>query len=148
MTERIEDQAYSIFPFLCNLQKLRRTLLIKLKTRTLLQITIFQRNEASPVALWWLQGAVLSLLASGDSAVLWNAQQLEVDRALKCACALELAARAGVRFPKASLANYGRKFHWTLLVTTELATMLAFGKRTPGQPALTAHWFLWHGPWD
>ncbi len=39
----------------------------------------------------------------------------------------------GVRFPKASLANYGGKSHWTLLVTTELATIVAFGKRTPVQ---------------
>ncbi len=39
--------------------------------------------------------------------------------------------RSGVRFPKASLANYGGKSHWTLLVMTELATIVAFGKRTP-----------------
>ncbi len=38
-----------------------------------------------------------------------------------------------VRFSKALLANYGCKLHWTLLVTTELATIDVFGKRTPGQ---------------
>jgi len=32
----------------------------------------------------------------------------------------------GVHFPKASLANYGHKFSWTLLVMTELGS-----KRTP-----------------
>ncbi len=36
--------------------------------------------------------------------------------------------RPGVCFQKASLANYGGKFHWTLLVMTELATIVAFGK--------------------
>ncbi len=40
--------------------------------------------------------------------------------------------QAGVRFPKASLANYGDKSHWTLLVMTELASIVVFGKRTPG----------------
>ncbi len=32
--------------------------------------------------------------------------------------------RSEVRFPKASLANYGDKFHWTLLVMTELVNEL------------------------
>ncbi len=40
-------------------------------------------------------------------------------------------SRSGVRFSKLSLANYGRYFHWTQLVKTELATTVAFGKRTP-----------------
>ncbi len=38
-----------------------------------------------------------------------------------------------VHFPKASLANYGRWFRWTLLVMTELVAIVAFGKRTPEQ---------------
>ncbi len=29
----------------------------------------------------------------------------------------------------ALVANYGGKFHWTLLVTTEIATIVASGKR-------------------
>lgn len=36
-------------------------------------------------------------------------------------------------FPKASLANYSCKFHLTLLVTTLLATKVAFWKHTPEQ---------------
>ncbi len=34
---------------------------------------------------------------------------------------------AGVRYPKSLLANYDRKFHWTLLVTIEPAIIVAFG---------------------
>ncbi len=40
-------------------------------------------------------------------------------------------SQPGVCFPEASLANYRHKFHWNLLVMTELAPTVAFGKRTP-----------------
>lgn len=42
-------------------------------------------------------------------------------------------SRPVVRFPKGSLANYGRKLSWIVLVMMELATIVGFGKRTKQQ---------------
>ncbi len=63
-------------------------------------------------------------------------QRVKIDRVLGVEDKFNMGVlwhESGVRFLKPSLANYGRYFHWTLLVTTELATIVAFGKRTPDQ---------------
>ncbi len=57
---------------------------------------------------------------------------------------------SGMCFPKTLLANHVRKFHRTLLVMTELATMIAVWKFTPGYQEnicltfLNDEQFNWH----